>query len=350
MKHNVKHKNTKKGEPQVPQTPKAYSPTVLELTSDRLLADTKDTEQRLNGYYVRLVDEEFTEALESDVENEIHSLKKTSSNLLKSYQHIALMEDEVSARLKDVKKSRRKKKLIPAAPANAYIDRAEQKAKHFAQGINLYKLLLVCFVGSFVGVVIELLWCMARYGRFESRSGLVYGPFNLLYGAGAVLLTVTLYRFRNRGSWVSFVGGMIAGSVLEYVCSWGQELVLGSRSWDYSDMPFNLNGRICLLYGFFWGFLGVFWIKNIYPRMASAILKLPNRAGKILTWAFTVFFAVNIIMTGLSLYRWSERVDGQPASNGVEQILDARFPDERMQRIFPNMVFGDDYAAGYPRN
>ena len=84
--------------------------------------------------------------------------------------------------------------------------------------------------------------------------------------------------------------------------------------------------------------------------MASAILKLPNRAGKILTWAFTVFFAVNIIMTGLSLYRWSERVDGQPASNGVEQILDARFPDERMQRIFPNMVFGDDYAAGYPRN
>lgn len=339
---------TKKDPAKTLQTAKPYIPTPLEITSNRLVADTKDTEQRLNDYYVRMVDETLTEELETDVENEIHSLKRTSSNLLRSYQHIALMEDEVSARLKDVKKSRRKKKLIPAAPANAYIDRAEQKAKHFAQGTNLYKLLLVCFVGSFVGVVIELLWCMARYGRFESRSGLIYGPFNLLYGAGAVALTLSLYRFRNRGSWVSFLGGMITGSALEYFCSWGQELILGSRSWDYSAMPFNLNGRICLLYGIFWGFLGVFWIKNLYPRMASAILKLPNKPGKILTWLLTAFFIFNIIMTGLSLYRWSERIENKPADNVIEQVLDKRFPDERMKKVFPNMVFGDDYAAGYP--
>ena len=45
-----------------------------------------------------------------------------------------------------------------------------------------------------------------------------------------------------------FFGGIIVGSVVEYICSLGQEIIFGSRSWDYSHMPFNINGRICLLY------------------------------------------------------------------------------------------------------
>ena len=93
--------------------------------------------------------------------------------------------------------------------------------------------MLVCFVGSFAGVVVESIWCILRHGYLESRAGLVYGPFNLLYGVGALTLTLALYRFRNRGRWLSFLGGMLVGSVVEYICSWGQELILGSRSWVY---------------------------------------------------------------------------------------------------------------------
>lgn len=102
----------------------------------------------------------------------------------------------------------------------------------------------------------------------------------MLYGVGAASLSIILYRFRNRGKWLSFLGGFVVGSVVEYVCSWLQEVLFGSRSWDYSRVPFNINGRICLLYSLFWGALGIFWIKDIYPFMAKWILKLPNRAGK----------------------------------------------------------------------
>ena len=132
---------------------------------------------------------------------------------------------------------------------------------------------------------------------------------------------------------------MIVGSAVEYICSWGQELVLGSRSWDYSNMPFNLNGRICLLYSIFWGILGVLWIKNIYPRMAKWILKIPNRAGKIITWLLVAFMIANNVMTSLSLARWVERIQDKPASNGIENWLDDHFPDERMEKIFANMEF-----------
>ena len=68
---------------------------------------------------------------------------------------------------------------------------------------------------------------------------------------------------------------------IEYLCSFFQEMLFGSTSWDYSNIPFNLNGRICLLYSVFWGILGILWIKEIYPRMAVWILKIPNKVGKI---------------------------------------------------------------------
>ena len=132
---------------------------------------------------------------------------------------------------------------------------------------------------------------------------------------------------------------MAIGSVVEYACSWVMEVFFGSKSWDYSQMPFNLNGRICLLYSVFWGILGIIWIKDIYPRMAKWILKLPNRAGKIITWALMIFLIVNCLVSGAAVLRWSERHQGIPAENAMQRILDQRFPDERMERIYANMVF-----------
>ena len=274
------------------------------------------------------------------VQGELDRLHQTSRSLSQSYQAVVELEDELSARVRDTRKSRNRKWYAANPPANAGIDLAEKRLNHFARGLNIYKILLVCVVGSFAGVVVEMMWAFARYGIIESRRGLVYGPFNLLYGAGAVFLTLALYKYRNRGRLWSFCGGFIVGSVLEYVCSWGQEVLLGSRSWDYSNLPLNLNGRICFTYSVFWGLLGILWIKDLYPRMAKWILKISNRVGRPLTWALTVFMIVNIIVTCVAVGRWSKRIEGSPAPNAFWEMVDQRFPDQRMERIFANMSFG----------
>lgn len=305
-----------------------------------------EVKEKLDNYYTELAKEGSGErsddgTLRAEIREEILSLKNTSNNLQRSYINTISMTDELEARLHDVEKSLKKRKLLKPAPANSVIDMKEQSSSHFAKGTNFYKLFLICFVGSFVGVVIELLWCLFRNGYIESRSGLVYGPFNLLYGAGAVALTLVLYRYRNHSSMISFAGGFIVGSALEYVCSWGQEMLLGSRSWDYSEMPFNLNGRICLLYSIFWGFLGVLWIKNIYPRMAKWILKIPNKVGKTLSWVLAVFMVVNILTTAAALARWTGRIHDVPPKTAIGELIDQRFDNERMERIFANMEFGE---------
>lgn len=303
-------------------------------------------------YYIRLAEEslrhtkrsrapsEESQTLEREVREELNSLHRSSHHLVQAYQLLLTTEDELNARLRDMRSSRDKKWYVPNPPANAAIDLAESKCRHFAQGLNLYKLLLICFVGSFAGVVMEMIWCLLRYGFIESRAGLVYGPFNLLYGAGAVLLTLALYQYRNRGPVWSFLGGFLVGSALEYVCSWAQELLLGSRSWDYSAMPLNVNGRICLMYSVFWGLLGVMWIKDLYPRMAKWILKIPNRIGRPLTWALTAFLIFNSVVSFVAVVRWAERVNGEAASSAFEEFIDRRFPDQRLERVFANMKFG----------
>ena len=215
------------------------------------------------------------DAVRSEIRETLKILKRERDMMIGCLAEETNFIDELETRLKEIERvNKRRFHLLPPAPTNGQIDFEEKRARHFAQGKSFYKLFWVFFIGCFLGVIIERLWCFVRFGVFEPRVGLIYGPFNLVYGVGAWALTMALYQFRNRSKLFSFIGGALVGSVVEYMCSWFQETVFGSVSWDYSNQPFNLNGRICLLYSIYWGLLGILWIKEIYPRMARLILRI----------------------------------------------------------------------------
>ena len=314
--------------------------TAAEEAGAAACAELACLQERLESLYARLgacADKAALDAARPEAEAELNALRRTTASLKTAHACADHMADELSARLADMDKSlnRRWWKLNP--PANTEIDLREEGS--FARGLNGYKLALVVIIGSFAGVMVELLWCLVTNGYIESRAGLVWGPFNLLYGVGAAALTLCLYKYRNRGRWLSFLGGMLVGTAVEYGCSWLQDALFGSVSWDYSHLPFNLNGRVCLMYSVFWGVLGVWWIKDIYPRMAKYILLIPQKAGKTLTWLLAIFLAVNVAVSGMAVARWAERLDGEAPRNAFESLLDARFTDERMERIYANMEF-----------
>jgi len=301
------------------------------------------------GMLDRLEGDELTdgqrEMIRRDIQEGLKRLKAEQSEMIGYMAEEANFIDEAETRFKEIERVRRIKRrfhLLPLAPTNAQIDRDERRTHHFAQGKSLYKLFWVFFIGCFLGVVVERTWCYVRYGLYEPRVGLIYGPFNLVYGIGAWALTLALYPFRNRSKIFSFLGGALVGSAVEYACSLFQEKVFGSVSWDYSNRPFNLNGRICLLYSIYWGILGILWIKDLYPRMAKLILKIPNRVGKPLTFLLAGFMIVNSIMTGLTTLRWMERRQAVPPKNALEAYFDRHYPDERMESILSNLVFNDE--------
>ena len=57
----------------------------------------------------------------------------------------------------------------------------EGRKDSFAHGLNFYKLFFIFMIGCVVGYCIEMLWCYLRLGYFESRQGLIYGPFSPVY-------------------------------------------------------------------------------------------------------------------------------------------------------------------------
>lgn len=169
-----------------------------------------------------------------------------------------------------------------------------------------------------------------------SRSSLVWGHFSIVWGFGLVVATLLLYRYRDKSDGVLFFAGTVLGGVYEYSCSVLTEIMFGKVFWDYSHMRFNLGGRINLLYCFFWGIAAVVWMKLLYPKVSILIEKIPVKSGKVISWALIVFMCLNMAVSFLALVRSDERQEGVPAQHSWQQILDERFDDERLNRIYPN--------------
>lgn len=234
---------------------------------------------------------------------------------------------------------------FPGEPESIEIDRTElpdhqspiPMAKPFAAGLCFYKLVWIFIIGCLIGYCVEMIWCYINQGFFESRKGLLYGPFTPVYGFGGILLTLALYPLRKKNGLVVFVISAVAGALFEYVCSWFQEIAFGTVSWDYSGSHLNLNGRTNLQYAVFWGLLGMIFIKHTYPFLCKYIERIPRRVGVVLTWIFLAFMVFNIVISGLAVRRWTDRRLGQPPSNAVDVFLDDAYPDEYMLKVYPHM-------------
>ena len=217
---------------------------------------------------------------------------------------------------------------------------AEQitKRKVFAEGCGFYKLFWLFLIGAVLGDLVVTVFCRLTAGVWMCRSSLVWGPFSIVWGLAIATATALLYKDREKPDRHLFFIGTVLGGAYEYVCSVFTELVFGTVFWDYSEIPFNLGGRINLLYCFFWGIAAVIWIKGLYPFFSRWIEKIPVLWGYILTWVLAVFMAANIVVSSMALIRYDRRSEGMQADNVIEKLLDEHFDDERMERIYPNAL------------
>lgn len=207
----------------------------------------------------------------------------------------------------------------------------------FAYGMGFYKLFWIFMLGCFFGVVVETINHFVFTHSYECRWGLIYGPFNPVYGIGAVVMTVCLNKLSSlRDLWI-FLICMVIGSVIEYLCSYFQEIIFHTASWNYNADRINFGGRTSLLFGFFWGILGLVWIKDLYPVLSRLIEKIPKKVGVPLTWILCVYMIFNMSISAAAVYRQTQRSDGIEATNAIESFLDETYPDEFLKEMYPNM-------------
>lgn len=214
--------------------------------------------------------------------------------------------------------------------------------KPFAFGFCFTKLFYLFVIGSLLGTIFETIWALIVEGHFEVRVGMVYGPFIPVYGGGACFLTIVLYKMYKLNDTLIFVISAFVGAGFEYFCSWLQETLFGTVSWDYSNTPFNLDGRTNLMYALIWGFLGLVWVRYLYPWASMLIERIPKKPGAVITTFLVIFMVFNAFMSCSAMYRWTERDAGISPKNSFSSYLDTHFDDEKMRFLFPNLQNASD--------
>ena len=207
---------------------------------------------------------------------------------------------------------------------------------------NFFQYVWIFIAGCYIGYGIETLWCLIKNGYIESRKALVLGHLSVAYGMGAVLLTIILVNFEHSQLWKVFLIAFLSGTVVEYICSWGQETFFHTVAWDYSHLPLNINGRVCLLYSLFWGALGVAWVKMIIPLFTYTFDKVNIPFEHLIIYGFVAFFIFDAALSASAGIRMNQRKEGIEPRNRYEQFLDTHYDDETMHKIYANSVSADN--------
>lgn len=199
----------------------------------------------------------------------------------------------------------------------------------------------IAMIASVFGCVWETSLAFYRTGHLEKRVCMVHGPFNMIYGAGAVTLYLTFAFVRDTlDPFKSFLLGAFTCSTIEFVFAYIEEWAFGAKSWDYTKYPLNFKGKICAFATLAWGTLALLWVLAVWPVLDRLINDVPIG----ILWPLTIttfsLMLVNAILTVLALNRWTERVMGLSRTpNRFEAWLDDVYPNLRMKALFLNMTF-----------
>lgn len=218
----------------------------------------------------------------------------------------------------------------------------DQTSPKFAEGLCFRKLFFIFLIASMIGTIYEDLLIFVRtfletgVGVWMTHRGVIYGPFNVIYGFGAALMCWLLLR-KPYKNWQIFLYSALMGGTVEYLLSLGQELVLGTRSWDYSGSFLNLNGRTTIPIMLIWGVMGLIFIKVVYPWVSDLIERIPPTIGENLYIILLIFMIFNMVISWSALIRQNLRHYEIRPLTPLGEFYDRYYPDEFLRKYYTNM-------------
>ena len=200
---------------------------------------------------------------------------------------------------------------------------------------NIFWLFTIASVG---GLIVETIYHFALYnGELQDRAGLLWGPFSPIYGCGAVLVTVCLNRLWKANPFLIFCASAVIGGAFEYCTSWFMEVAFGITAWDYTGRWLSIDGRTSGQFMFFWGLIGVVWVRWLLPRLLALINRIPWKVRYSLTAVCAVLMVIDIAFTLMALDCWYGRMAGQPQTSPVAMWFSERYSDAYMANRFQTM-------------
>lgn len=203
----------------------------------------------------------------------------------------------------------------------------------------------ICFyflnfvICSIFGCIIETIWCILKNKRYESRKGLLYGPFIPIYGLAGMILAILIAEFNIKNIVLVFFIGVIVSTIIEFLSSYLQEKIFHSKSWDYSNFPCNLNGRVNLIYSILFGIVAVLWYVLCYEFSLKIFNNIEFEIIKIISLLLFMFIIFDMAISFLVVYRVKMRRSAVIKTNNFWKYIDKKYPDEKVLKAYANMEF-----------
>ena len=217
--------------------------------------------------------------------------------------------------------------------------------------MNRFTTMLILFLlYSFIGWSEEVILGLFQHKKFINR-GFLIGPICPVYGFGGVFMTLTLTQFKP---WpvAIFIMAVFSCSVLEYFTSYFMEKLFNNRWWDYSDMKFNINGRICLECASGFGIGALLMIYLINPAIIPIIESIPLNIRVIVLSIIAIIITFDVCVSYgviVQLKHISDNIKSDSTeviSKKVKEILLTKnVIYQRLRDAFPDMQIKNTQAV-----
>lgn len=173
--------------------------------------------------------------------------------------------------------------------------------------MSIYYSILYFFVYGFLGWCTEVIFAAFKQHRFVNR-GFLNGPICPIYGVGVTLVIACLEAFQSN-LLLLYISSVILVTVLEGVTGWAMDKLFHNKWWDYSKLPFNIGGYVCLLFSLIWGVACVFIVYFVHPLIHHVLSLIPHTAGIALIAILGIALLSDMIVTTSAIVKFNQYLE-----------------------------------------
>lgn len=173
--------------------------------------------------------------------------------------------------------------------------------------MSIYYSILYFFVYGFLGWCTEVIFAAFKQHRFVNR-GFLNGPICPIYWVGVTLVIACLEAFQSN-LLLLYISSVILVTVLEGVTGWAMDKLFHNKWWDYSKLPFNIGGYVCLLFSLIWGVACVFIVYFVHPLIHQVLSLIPHTAGIALIAILGIALLSDIIVTTSAIVKFNQYLE-----------------------------------------
>ena len=160
---------------------------------------------------------------------------------------------------------------------------------------NFIYVFMLFLIYSIIGWVVDIIGYFLDKHSFKNR-GFLIGPYCPIYGVSSIFMIYCLGQYKNDPV-VLFVMSVLICSIMEYLTSYIMEKLFHARWWDYTHLPFNINGRVCLRNSMMFGVLSLLLIKFINPFFDILLSTISHSILIIIGLLFLCIFILDICVS-----------------------------------------------------